>query len=161
MKNIMVKVVGVFYIFVYFLSIIPINLYASDIKDAQYDCIQEFKNQHLNYHNQNEIVSEDNANIINDDFTGTKDKSNNITLISNNEIKKSAEKIIQSEEKQQLNEVKSLITKKEGGKIRLGKVEIEIPPRAVKRDTEISITRLNKVESTGELITNVTEAEGG
>ncbi len=58
-------------------------------------------------------------------------------------------------------ESKLLITKKAGGVIELGRVKIEIPKGAVKEDTEISITRLLKVNETGETIKNVTEENGG
>ena len=60
-----------------------------------------------------------------------------------------------------VQESKLLITKKEGGVIELGRVKIEIPPKAVKEDTEISITRLLKVNETGETLKNVTEENGG
>ena len=60
-----------------------------------------------------------------------------------------------------VQESKLLITKKEGGVIELGRVKIEIPPKSVKEDTEISITRLLKVNETGETIKNVTEENGG
>ena len=60
-----------------------------------------------------------------------------------------------------VQESKLLITKKEGGVIELGRVKIEIPPKSVKEDTEISITRLLKVNETGETLKNVTEENGG
>ncbi|GEM_PF-628518 len=58
-------------------------------------------------------------------------------------------------------EVKSLITKKDGGVISLGNVSIEIPAGAVKKDTEISITRLEEVNETGEMLANATQLMGG
>ncbi|WP_407434453.1 toxin TcdB middle/N-terminal domain-containing protein, partial [Treponema sp.] len=58
-------------------------------------------------------------------------------------------------------EASALITKKAGGVIELGRVKIEIPAKAVKEDTEISITRLGKVKETGETLKNVTEENGG
>ncbi|MBP5402883.1 MAG: hypothetical protein J6Y36_06980 [Treponema sp.] len=58
-------------------------------------------------------------------------------------------------------EVKSLITKKDGGVITLGNVSIEIPAGAVKKDTEISITRLEEVQETGEMLANATQFMGG
>uniref|UniRef100_UPI00298E9DEE toxin TcdB middle/N-terminal domain-containing protein n=1 Tax=Treponema sp. TaxID=166 RepID=UPI00298E9DEE len=58
-------------------------------------------------------------------------------------------------------EAKAIITKKEGGVITLGKTKIEIPAGAVKKDTEITIERLENVKETGESIANVTEFSGG
>ncbi|MBR5932421.1 MAG: hypothetical protein IK002_00385, partial [Treponema sp.] len=58
-------------------------------------------------------------------------------------------------------EAKMLITKKEGGVVKLGKTEIEIPAGAVKKDIEITIERLEIVKETGESIANVTELNGG
>lgn len=55
----------------------------------------------------------------------------------------------------------SLISAEYGGEIRLGKASIVIPPGALDRDTEISITRLRKVHETGENIDNATASGGG
>jgi hypothetical protein len=49
----------------------------------------------------------------------------------------------------------------EGGTVRLGSAEIEIPPGALARDTEIRITRLWVTEDTGDGIKNVTSGGGG
>ena len=51
------------------------------------------------------------------------------------------------------NIVKELITKT-GGEIKLGDASIEIPEGALKKNTEISITHLEKVADTGESLYN-------
>ena len=54
-----------------------------------------------------------------------------------------------------------LISVQEGGVVRLGTTEIEIPAGALSRDTEIRITRLYRVEDTGDMMKNVTFGGGG
>ncbi|WP_276778815.1 toxin TcdB middle/N-terminal domain-containing protein [Treponema succinifaciens] len=49
-----------------------------------------------------------------------------------------------------------LISAEEGGTVVLGEASIEIPEGALKKDTRISITRLYKVEDTGESLCNAT-----
>ncbi|MBR1911502.1 MAG: hypothetical protein IJ828_04010, partial [Treponema sp.] len=53
------------------------------------------------------------------------------------------------------------ISAEKGGEVRLGKACIAIPAGALERDTEISITRLRKVEDTGENLDNATASGGG
>jgi len=55
----------------------------------------------------------------------------------------------------------ALIRAEEGGEVRLGRASIVIPPGALKKDTEISITRLFRVAETGERLYNATEGRGG
>jgi len=55
----------------------------------------------------------------------------------------------------------ALIRAEEGGEVRLGRASIVIPPGALKKDTEISITRLFRVADTGERLYNATEGRGG
>ena len=54
-----------------------------------------------------------------------------------------------------------LISAEEGGTVVLGEASIEIPEGALKKDTRISITRLYKVEDTGESLCNATAHPGG
>lgn len=54
-----------------------------------------------------------------------------------------------------------LISAKEGGTVTLGEASIEIPEGALKEDTKISITRLYKVEDTGESLYNAIPHSGG
>jgi RHS repeat-associated protein len=54
-----------------------------------------------------------------------------------------------------------LIRAGEGGTVRLGGAEIEIPPGALARDTEIRITRLWRTEDTGDGLKNATSGGGG
>ncbi|MDR2941330.1 MAG: hypothetical protein LBV17_01910, partial [Treponema sp.] len=52
------------------------------------------------------------------------------------------------------------ITAKEGGIVRLGGAEVQIPAGALDKDTEIKITRLWRTEDTGEEMKNVTAGGG-
>ena len=54
-----------------------------------------------------------------------------------------------------------LISAKKGGTVTLGDASIEIPEGALKEDTKISITRLYKVEDTGESLYNAIPHSGG
>ena len=54
-----------------------------------------------------------------------------------------------------------LISAEEGGTVVLGEASIEIPEGALKKDTRISITRIHKVEDTGESLCNATAHPGG
>ena len=54
-----------------------------------------------------------------------------------------------------------LISAKTGGTVVLGEASIEIPEGALKKDTRISITRLLKVEDTGESLYNAIPHSGG
>ena len=54
-----------------------------------------------------------------------------------------------------------LISAEEGGIVTLGEASIEIPEGALKKDTRISITRLLKVEDTGESLYNAIPHSGG
>lgn len=54
-----------------------------------------------------------------------------------------------------------LISAEEGGIVTLGEASIEIPEGALKEDTKISITRLCKVEDTGESLYNAIPHSGG
>lgn len=54
-----------------------------------------------------------------------------------------------------------LISAKKGGIVTLGDASIEIPEGALKEDTKISITRIHKVEDTGESLCNATAHPGG
>ena len=54
-----------------------------------------------------------------------------------------------------------LISAEEGGTVVLGEASIQIPEGALKKDTRISITRLYKVEDTGESLCNATAHPGG
>jgi hypothetical protein len=54
-----------------------------------------------------------------------------------------------------------MITATEGGIVRLGGAEVEIPPGALARDTEIRITRLWMTEDTGDGMRNATMGGGG
>ena len=54
-----------------------------------------------------------------------------------------------------------LISAEEGGIVTLGDASIEIPEGALKKDTKISITRLLKVEDTGESLYNAIPHSGG
>ena len=54
-----------------------------------------------------------------------------------------------------------LISAEEGGIVTLGDASIEIPEGALKKDTKISITRLLKVEDTGESLYNAIPKAGG
>ena len=54
-----------------------------------------------------------------------------------------------------------LISAQNGGKVTLGEASIEIPEGALKKDTKISITRLAKVEDTGESLFNAIPKAGG
>ena len=54
-----------------------------------------------------------------------------------------------------------LISAEEGGIVTLGDASIEIPAGALKKDTKISITRLLKVEDTGESLYNAIPHSGG
>ena len=54
-----------------------------------------------------------------------------------------------------------LISAEEGGIVTLGDASIEIPEGALKKDTKISITRLLKVEDTGESLYNAIPHFGG
>ena len=55
----------------------------------------------------------------------------------------------------------AVISAERGGEVRLGRATIVIPPGALKKDTEISITRLFRVADTGERLYNATEGRGG
>ena len=55
----------------------------------------------------------------------------------------------------------AMISAAEGGVVRLGGAEVEIPAGALAGDTEIRITRLHEVEETGEEINNATAGGGG
>ena len=55
----------------------------------------------------------------------------------------------------------TLISAEKGGTVTLGEASIEIPAGALKKDTAISITRLYKVEDTGESLCNATPHSGG
>ena len=55
----------------------------------------------------------------------------------------------------------ALISAEKGGTVTLGEASIEIPAGALKEDTAISITRLYKVEDTGESLYNATAKSGG
>ena len=55
----------------------------------------------------------------------------------------------------------SLISARTGGTVVLGEASIEIPEGALKKDTRISITRIHKVEDTGESLCNATAHPGG
>ena len=54
-----------------------------------------------------------------------------------------------------------LISAEEGGTVVLGEASIQIPEGALKKDTKISITRLLKVEDTGESLYNAIPHSGG
>ena len=54
-----------------------------------------------------------------------------------------------------------LISAEEGGTVTLGEASIEIPEGALRKDTRISITRLLKVEDTGESLCNAIPHSGG
>ena len=54
-----------------------------------------------------------------------------------------------------------LISAEEGGTVVLGEASVEIPEGALKEDTRISITRIHKVEDTGESLCNATAHPGG
>ena len=54
-----------------------------------------------------------------------------------------------------------LISAEEGGTVVLGEASVEIPAGALKKDTRISITRIHKVEDTGESLCNATAHPGG
>ena len=54
-----------------------------------------------------------------------------------------------------------LISAEEGGTVTLGEASIEIPEGALRKDTRISITRLLKVEDTGESLYNAIPHSGG
>ena len=54
-----------------------------------------------------------------------------------------------------------LISAKTGGTVTLGEASIEIPEGALRKDTRISITRLLKVEDTGESLCNAIPHSGG
>ena len=54
-----------------------------------------------------------------------------------------------------------LISAEEGGTVVLGEASVEIPEGALKKDTRISITRIHKVEDTGESLCNATAHPGG
>ena len=64
--------------------------------------------------------------------------------------------LIEKEEKAEV-----LITALKGGTVTLGDASIEIPEGALKEDTLISITRLSKVEDTGESLYNAIPRSGG
>ncbi len=69
---------------------------------------------------------------------------------------------ITKENESVITECKSaIITKEKGGVIELGEASILIPAGALDKDTEISISRLKKVQSTGETLCNVTTGSGG
>lgn len=55
----------------------------------------------------------------------------------------------------------ALISAEKGGTVTLGDASIEIPEGALKEDTKISITRIYKVEDTGESLCNATPHSGG
>ena len=55
----------------------------------------------------------------------------------------------------------ALVSAARGGKIVLGDASIEIPEGALKEDTVISITRLARVEDTGESLYNAVPKSGG
>ena len=54
-----------------------------------------------------------------------------------------------------------MVTAAEGGVVRLETAEIEIPPGALEKDTEIRITRLWRTEDTGDSMRNATAGGGG
>ncbi len=58
-------------------------------------------------------------------------------------------------------ETSLLVSAQEGGVLRLGSVELEIPGGALREDTDIRISRLVVTEDTGETLSNVTEGGGG
>ncbi|MBP5359263.1 MAG: hypothetical protein J6Y69_08780, partial [Treponema sp.] len=60
-----------------------------------------------------------------------------------------------------VEKTEALITVKDGGKIVLGDASIEIPEGALKEDTVISISRLARVEDTGETLYNAIPSSGG
>lgn len=55
----------------------------------------------------------------------------------------------------------AVISARTGGTVTLGDASIEIPEGALKKDTKISITRLYKVEDTGESLYNAIPKSGG
>nr|MBP3282511.1 hypothetical protein [Treponema sp.] len=61
----------------------------------------------------------------------------------------------------ELEKSEVLIKAESGGKVVLGDASIEIPEGALKKDTAISITRISKVEDTGESICNAIPNSGG
>ncbi|WP_407434915.1 SpvB/TcaC N-terminal domain-containing protein, partial [Treponema sp.] len=144
----------------YMATLSPLYLFAEERRNSA-SVIENFSTSR-NYASLNEISSSKNADEETDEKeilvaeapekhaerAGKADRTNRVS-----ESKETAEAAVQ--------ESKLLITKKEGGVIELGRVRIEIPPKAVKEDTEISITRLLKVNETGETLKNVTEESGG
>ena len=60
-----------------------------------------------------------------------------------------------------IEKAEALITVKDGGRIVLGDASIEIPEGALKEDTVISISRLARVEDTGESLYNAIPSSGG
>ena len=72
-------------------------------------------------------------------------------------------KVIQKVEAVSATEEKTevLISAKTGGTVVLGEASIEIPEGALKEDTKISITRIKKVEDTGESLYNAIPNAGG
>ena len=69
---------------------------------------------------------------------------------------RAVERVFAKEEKSEV-----LISAKKGGTVTLGDASIEIPEGALKEDTKISITRLSKVEDTGESLCNAIPKSGG
>ena len=69
---------------------------------------------------------------------------------------RAVERVFAKEEKSEV-----LISAKKGGTVTLGDASIEIPEGALKKDTKISITRLSKVEDTGESLCNAIPKSGG
>ena len=74
-----------------------------------------------------------------------------------------SKKVMQKLKTESVEEEKSevLISAEEGGIVTLGDASIEIPAGALKKDTKISITRLYKVEDTGESLYNAIPKAGG
>ena len=74
-----------------------------------------------------------------------------------------SKKVMQKLKTVSVEEEKSevLISAKKGGTVTLGEASIEIPAGALKKDTKISITRLLKVEDTGESLYNAIPHSGG
>ena len=74
-------------------------------------------------------------------------------IASHHRYRKAAVEVVEKAE--------ALITARDGGRIVLGDASIDIPEGALKEDTVISISRLARVEDTGETLYNAIPSSGG
>ena len=78
---------------------------------------------------------------------------NPVMIYGERKVERRIERVIEKESK--------LIEKEKGGVVVIGEVEIEIPAGALKKDTEISVSKLGITEKISEGLENVTEGARG